>query len=76
MYGESFFFQAFIYLAAAVVSVPLAKRMGLGSTLGYLLAGIAIASDRPSGRVKRRARVARHSTSRDQVTSLVRVWFQ
>ncbi|MCG8556032.1 MAG: monovalent cation:proton antiporter-2 (CPA2) family protein, partial [Proteobacteria bacterium] len=27
---------------AAVVSVPLAKRLGLGSVLGYLLAGIAI----------------------------------
>jgi len=36
------FFQAFIYLLAAVVSVPLAKRLGLGSVLGYLLAGIVI----------------------------------
>ncbi|MBA2241717.1 MAG: cation:proton antiporter [Chthoniobacterales bacterium] len=36
------FFQAFIYLLAAVVSVPLAKRFGLGSVLGYLLAGIVI----------------------------------
>jgi monovalent cation:proton antiporter-2 (CPA2) family protein len=34
--------QAFIYLAAAVVVVPLAKRMGLGSVLGYLLAGVAL----------------------------------
>ena len=34
--------QAFIYLAAAVISVPLAQRLGLGSVLGYLLAGIAI----------------------------------
>jgi monovalent cation:H+ antiporter-2, CPA2 family len=34
--------QAFVYLAAAVVAVPLAKRFGLGSVLGYLLAGIAI----------------------------------
>ncbi len=42
MYGEGFFFQALIYLAAAVVSVPLAKRLGLGSVLGYLIAGIAI----------------------------------
>ena len=42
MYGETFFFQAFIYLAAAVVSVPLAKRLGLGSVLGYLIAGVAI----------------------------------
>jgi len=36
------FFQAFIYLLAAVVSVPLAKRLGLGSVLGYLLAGAVI----------------------------------
>ena len=31
-----------IYLGAAVVCVPLAKRLGLGSVLGYLIAGIAI----------------------------------
>lgn len=31
-----------IYLAAAVIMVPVAKKMGLGSVLGYLLAGIAI----------------------------------
>jgi len=36
------FFHAFIYLLAAVISVPLAKRLGLGSVLGYLLAGIVI----------------------------------
>ena len=36
------FFQAFIYLLAAVISVPLAQRLGLGSVLGYLLAGIVI----------------------------------
>jgi monovalent cation:proton antiporter-2 (CPA2) family protein len=42
MHGEGFFFQALIYLAAAVVSVPIAKRLGLGSVLGYLIAGIAI----------------------------------
>jgi CPA2 family monovalent cation:H+ antiporter-2 len=35
-------FQAFIYLCAAVVAVPIAKRLGLGSVLGYLLAGILI----------------------------------
>jgi monovalent cation:proton antiporter-2 (CPA2) family protein len=39
---DSLFFQAFVYLAAAVVSVPLARRLGLGSVLGYLVAGIAI----------------------------------
>jgi len=34
--------QAFIYLCAAVVAVPIAKRFGLGSVLGYLIAGIVI----------------------------------
>ncbi len=33
---------AVIYLAAAIVAVPIAKRLGLGSVLGYLLAGILI----------------------------------
>ena len=42
MHGESLFMQALLYLAAAVVAVPIAKRLGLGSVLGYLLAGIAI----------------------------------
>jgi len=35
-------FQAFIYLLAAVIAVPIARRLGLGSVLGYLIAGIAI----------------------------------
>ena len=35
-------YQAFIYLLAAVVAVPLSKRLGLGSVLGYLLAGAVI----------------------------------
>jgi monovalent cation:proton antiporter-2 (CPA2) family protein len=35
-------FQAFVYLCAAVVGVPIAKRLGLGSVLGYLIAGIVI----------------------------------
>jgi monovalent cation:proton antiporter-2 (CPA2) family protein len=39
---SGFFAQAFVYLIAAVVAVPLARRMGLGSALGYILAGIAI----------------------------------
>lgn len=30
---------ALIYLAAAIVAIPIAKRLGLGSVLGYLLAG-------------------------------------
>ncbi len=42
MQTASFFYIAFVYLAAAVVMVPLAKRFGLGSVLGYLLAGVLI----------------------------------
>ena len=38
----SYFIQAFIYLCAAVIAVPLAKRFGLGSVLGYLVAGVVI----------------------------------
>lgn len=34
--------QAFVFLAAAVISVPIAKRLGLGSVLGYLIAGAVI----------------------------------
>ncbi|NKF50820.1 potassium transporter [Shewanella sp. WXL01] len=37
-----YFIQAFIYLAAAVIAVPLAKKLGLGSVLGYLIAGVVI----------------------------------
>ncbi len=39
---QSFFFQALVYLAAAVVCVPAAKKLGLGSVLGYLIAGVLI----------------------------------
>ena len=42
MSGQSFLFQAFVYLTAAVIAVPIAKRLGLGSVLGYLIAGVAI----------------------------------
>ena len=35
-------FQAFVYLCAAVIAVPIAKRFGLGSVLGYLIAGIVL----------------------------------
>jgi len=34
--------MAVIYLAAAIIAVPIAKRLGLGSVLGYLIAGILI----------------------------------
>jgi Kef-type K+ transport system membrane component KefB len=36
------FYQAFIYLSAAIFAVPIAKKIGLGSVLGYLIAGILI----------------------------------
>ncbi|WP_424985831.1 monovalent cation:proton antiporter-2 (CPA2) family protein [Microbulbifer sp. S227A] len=39
---ENFLYQATIYLAAAVIAVPFAARLGLGSVLGYLAAGIII----------------------------------
>ena len=39
---ESLLLKAVIYLASAVVMVPVAKRLGLGSVLGYLLAGVLI----------------------------------
>lgn len=34
--------EAFIFLAAGVIAVPIASRLGLGSVLGYLLAGALI----------------------------------
>jgi|CXWL01.1.fsa_nt_gi CPA2 family monovalent cation:H+ antiporter-2 len=34
--------QAVIYLAAAVACVPIAKKLGMGSVLGYLTAGVVI----------------------------------
>ena len=34
--------SALIYLLAAVIAVPIAKRLGLGSVIGYLVAGIII----------------------------------
>lgn len=39
---DGFLLQATIYLSAAVVAVPVAKRLGLGSVLGYLIAGVLI----------------------------------
>lgn len=34
--------QLFVYLAVAAIAAPLAKRAGLGSVLGYLIAGVII----------------------------------
>jgi monovalent cation:proton antiporter-2 (CPA2) family protein len=42
MHLEEFLLGAFTYLVAAVLSVPIAARFGLGSVLGYLIAGILI----------------------------------
>ncbi|WP_424964390.1 monovalent cation:proton antiporter-2 (CPA2) family protein [Ekhidna sp.] len=38
----SILFQAIIFLAGAIICVPIAKRFGLSSVLGYLMAGILI----------------------------------
>src|SRR5205809_526849 len=42
MEPHGFLQQALVYLAAGVIAVPLCKRLGLGSVLGYLVAGMAI----------------------------------
>ena len=39
-------FPVVVMLAAGVIAVPLFKRLGLGSVLGYLAAGLALG---PSG---------------------------
>ena len=40
--AESFLLQSTLFLAAGVFAAPLAKRLGIGSVLGYLIAGIII----------------------------------
>lgn len=42
MENHSLLFNAFVYLLAAVVAVPISKRLGFGAVLGYLLAGVVI----------------------------------
>ncbi|GAB4525954.1 MAG: monovalent cation:proton antiporter-2 (CPA2) family protein [Roseibium sp.] len=37
-----FFAESIVFLAATVVAVPIAKRLGLGSVVGYLAAGAVI----------------------------------
>ena len=39
---DSFLLLAFLFLVGGVVAVPIASRLGLGSVLGYLIAGIAL----------------------------------
>ena len=40
--NHTFLNDVLIYLAAAIVFVPIAKRLGMGSVLGYLIAGVVI----------------------------------
>ena len=42
MHDHSLLFNAILYLAAAVIAVPVFKRLGLGAVLGYLVAGVVI----------------------------------
>ena len=42
MHGDSLLLNALYYLLAAVVAVPLFKRLGLGSILAYLFAGVVL----------------------------------
>jgi monovalent cation:proton antiporter-2 (CPA2) family protein len=42
MHYTDFFLNAFIFLTAAVISVPIARKLGMGSVLGYLFAGVFI----------------------------------
>lgn len=39
---HSFLLSVFVFLAAAILVVPLVKLSGLGSVIGYLVAGIVI----------------------------------
>jgi glutathione-regulated potassium-efflux system ancillary protein KefC len=41
-YAPTWLTNSFIYLAAAVIVVPLSRALGLGAIIGYLVAGIAI----------------------------------
>ena len=42
MENHGFLQQALVYLMAGVIAVPLFRRLGLGSVLGYLIAGVVI----------------------------------
>ncbi len=42
MNQHDFLIALLVFLVAAVVAVPLARRLGLGAVLGYLIAGAAI----------------------------------
>lgn len=40
--GASLLYETLIFLAAAVITVPVFKRLGIGAVLGYLVAGVSI----------------------------------
>jgi len=40
--GASVLQNAMIFLGAALLFVPIAKKLGIGSVLGYIIAGIVI----------------------------------
>lgn len=40
--SNDFLSQALVYLSAAVICVPIAKKLGMSSVLGYLISGIVI----------------------------------
>jgi monovalent cation:proton antiporter-2 (CPA2) family protein len=42
MHNDQFLIQALVYFGAAIIAVPIFKRLGLGSVLGYLIAGVVI----------------------------------
>ncbi len=42
MHGHGFLADALVFLIAAVIAVPLFRRLGLGAVLGYLAAGVVI----------------------------------
>lgn len=39
---DQFLLLSFVFLIAGVIAVPIASKLGLGSVLGYLIAGIAL----------------------------------
>ena len=40
--GADLLFSVFVFLAASCILVPLCKLSGLGSVIGYLIAGVLI----------------------------------
>jgi glutathione-regulated potassium-efflux system protein KefB len=45
MHGPGYLSILLVFLVAAVIAVPLFRRLGLGAILGYLVAGVAIGPD-------------------------------